>query len=194
MKSKTRRQSVILPVALIVLSICIILGTTLAYFVDTRPNNSPVNFGKIEISVDDTFKTTVPLTDALPGDKITDKVSFSKSVDSESMYVRVKALFETSSTEDGVQDLVDELNTYSLDLANGANYSWNTEYQNHYYLVTSADANVLYNVQQTEEITFSNALYIPRELKQLPSYAQYMESVNLNLEHHLQYLMFQTML
>ena len=92
--AKAKKRSVLLPVVLIVLSVCLILGTTLAYFTDTRSTNTPVNFGKIEISVNEPFETTIPLKDALPGDKIVDKISFTKATDSEDMYIRVKALYD----------------------------------------------------------------------------------------------------
>ena len=53
--NKAKKRSVLLPVVLIVLSVCLILGTTLAYFTDTRNTNTPVNFGKIEIKRTEAF-------------------------------------------------------------------------------------------------------------------------------------------
>ena len=180
--NKAKKRSVLLPVVLIVLSVCLILGTTLAYFTDTRSTNTPVNFGKIEISVNEPFETTIPLKDALPGDKIVDKISFTKATDSEDMYIRVKALYETTSTVPGVRNLVSELNTYSLDLASGVGYAWDTSYVNHYYLVTASNANALYNVIDSTEIVFTNAVSVPRQLRQLDTYAQYMEGITLKIE------------
>ena len=177
-----RKSSVILPVVLIVLSICVILGTTLAYFTDTRDTTNPVNFGKIEISVNEPFEETIPIKNALPGDKIVDKISFTKAIDSEDMYVRVKAVYETTSTVPGVQDLVDEINTYSIDLATGADYVWDTSYINYYYLVTASNADTLYNVTEPSEIVFTDEISIPRELRQLDNYAQYMETISLKIE------------
>ena len=112
-----------------------ILGTTLAYFTDTRSTNTPVNFGKIEISVNEPFETTIPLKDALPGDKIVDKISFTKATDSEDMYVRAKVLFATESGELDVKNLVNLLNTYDFNIKDYTigDYAWSERFGDYYY-------------------------------------------------------------
>ena len=180
--NKTKRKSLFLSVALMVLSVFVIVGTTLAYFADTRNSTAPVNFGKIEISVNETFESTIALEDAMPGDKITDKISFSKSLSSEDMYVRVKAFFETDSEETIVKNFTTTLNSYSLDIVSGAGYSWDTRYQNYYYLVDSVNQTNLYNIQNGSEIIFTNEVCIPRELKQLDNFAQYMQNIDFVVE------------
>ena len=173
--TKGKRRSLILPVVLIILSIGLILGTTLAYFTDTRSSQSPVNFGKIEISVDDAFTSTIPLNDALPGDKITDKISFSKAVDSEDMYVRAKVYFDTDSDNEDIKAFVNTLNTYDFDIADGTSeHIWSEKMGYFYYLVSSTNTSIAYNVQNASEIVLSNAMYLPREMTQLDGYSQCM--------------------
>ena len=181
--TKSKRKSVILPVVLIILSLGIIIGTTLAYFTDTRSSQSPVNFGKIEISVDDAFTESISLTDALPGDKITDKISFSKAVDSEPMYVRAKITYTTESQEQAIQDLVKELNNYDLNMLQESNsgYKWSDRYGDFYYLLDVDTSNV-YNLNTLEEITITNGFIIPRELEQRPDFTQYFETIKLVVE------------
>jgi len=89
-KVKRSNKTTILSVALICVSVLIILASTLAFFTDRRETTNNVSFGKIEINVDERQMQAIALDDALPGDKITDKISFSKSETSESMNVRAK--------------------------------------------------------------------------------------------------------
>ena len=182
--AKAKKRSVLLPVVLIVLSVCLILGTTLAYFTDTRSTNTPVNFGKIEISVNEPFETTIPLKDALPGDKIVDKISFTKATDSEDMYVRVKALYETTSTNEDILDFVEEMNTYDLNVKEytAGDFAWSEKFGDFYYLVERTSTSEMYNLQNPIEIIFSDYMELPRELEQLDEYAQFMETISLNIE------------
>ena len=179
-----RKTSVILPVALIVMSICLILGTTLAYFTDTRGTSTPVNFGKIEISVDEPFSSTVSIKDAIPGTKITDKVAFKKAVDSEDMYIRAKVLFTTTSEDTNIQNLVTELNSYDLDIKDytTGDYAWSEKYGDYIYLVERETPTNAYNITSTDEIIISDRIELPRELRQSANYAQYFQSINLLIE------------
>ena len=179
-----RKTSVILPVVLIVMSVCLILGTTIAYFTDTRGTSTPVNFGKIEISVDEPFSSTVSIKDAIPGTKITDKVAFKKAVDSEDMYVRAKVLFTTTSEDTNIQNLVTELNSYELDIKeySAGDYAWSEKYGDYIYLVERETPTNAYNITSTDEIVVSDRIELPRELRQSANYAQYLNSIELLVE------------
>ena len=117
---KSKKSTVILSAIMIILSVCLILGVTLAYFTDTRRSESAVNFGKIEISVDEPFSEEVTLKDVLPGDKLTDAIKFSKVVDSEPMYIRAKVSFE--SDDESLSAIIDELNQSAIETVDGADY------------------------------------------------------------------------
>ena len=183
MTTKSKRRSLILPIVLVILSLGIIIGTSLAYFTDTRNTSNPVDFGKIEISVDESFSETIPLNDALPGDKITDKISFTKAIDSEPMYVRAKVSFTTSIDVAEVQELVNQLNTYDLEVVSlTGDYAWSQRYGEYFYLIQSTNNDLAYLVEDTSEIVLSNGFEIPRELKQSQGYGQYFAQVNLMLE------------
>ena len=75
------------------MALIVILSTTLAYFTDRVTKDSNMQFGKISIVEGKGFVSgSTSLKDKLPGDKITDTISFSKAVDSGSMYVRAKGI------------------------------------------------------------------------------------------------------
>ena len=180
---KTKRNTALLSCLLIVLSLGLIISATFAYFTDSRNARDPISFGKIEISEEEPIIKEVSLSDALPGDSITSAVSFSKAVDSEAMYVRVKIAYTTESQEQAIQDLVSEMNGYDLNVSASetADYKWSDRYGSYYYLLDATTSNA-YSLDTLEEITLSNGFIIPRELKQLPDYAQYFESIKLVIE------------
>ena len=178
------KKSIILPLVLGILSVCVIIGTTLAYFTDLRGAKNPINFGKIQISVDDSFSETVAIKDALPGEEVVGKVAFSKALDSESMYVRTKILFTTTSEDADIQNFVNELNSYEIDVKEytTGDFAWSEKYGDYYYLVERTTPNEVYENATNQEIVISESIELPRELRQLDDYEQYFETINLLIE------------
>ncbi len=177
---KSKKSTVILSAIMIILSVCLILGVTLAYFTDTRRSESAVNFGKIEISVDEPFSEEVTLKDVLPGDKLTDAIKFSKAVDSEPMYIRAKVSFE--SDDASLSSLIDELNTSAIETVDGTDYVWSGKKGKFYYLVEAGDTSRAFAVCDTSEITLTNAIELPRSLNQMADYGQYFKEITLKVE------------
>ena len=121
MNSKKRNLSVVSVLAIVGLIIFISV-VTFALYRDARTPYQSVTFGKIEISEGDKYNEQITLENALPGDKLTDKISFSKSIDSDDMYVRVKLLFRSDNPN--LEAVVNELNNTDPVLVEGENYSW----------------------------------------------------------------------
>ena len=130
---KTKRSIVLLSMIIIALSICIITGVAFAYFAKGVDKTGQINFGKIEIMPNEPYEVTIPLQDVIPGDKVVDKISFTKSHDREDMYVRIKVLFTTTSSEESIKELVDNLNASHIERVSSDDYTWNDDYLNHYY-------------------------------------------------------------
>ena len=182
--NQSKRKSFALSMVLVVLAVCIMVGSTFAYLLYNKSVSAPVNFAKIQINAGEAFEADFGnvLTDTVPGDKICDRISFSKASDSENMYVRVKALYETTSQVDEVQDFVAELNSYPISLVEGNDYAWNDDYVGYYYLVSKIDDTSLYNVNNSNEIIFTDEIYLSLDIPDVPHLAQYMETITLDIQ------------
>lgn len=79
-------------------SITIIIGSTFAYFTDKVDKQSDLVFSKVELSDETTVGIDGEIRYALLGDALIDSpLQFSKSIDSEAIYVRVKLSFSLPS-------------------------------------------------------------------------------------------------
>ena len=81
-------------------AICIaiaLIGATFALYRYNSQVGGITNFGKVEIVGSTPFSTTAQVRDAVPGDKLTDTISFTKAVDGEDMYLRAKVWFSMRS-------------------------------------------------------------------------------------------------
>ena len=182
-KSKTRSKSTVLSVALIIVSLIVIVATTLAYFTDRVSKESTMQFGKISIAEGKGFVSgSTSLKDKLPGDKITDTISFSKSVDSQPMYVRAKVSFTTNGN-DTVKAYVKELNngTFAIKEYTTSNYKWSEKMGNYYYLMDMTGDKV-HTLSTNEEITLADSLVLSIDLKQDEEKSQYMQEISLSVE------------
>ena len=96
--NKAKRKSTSLAVGIMILALCVIVGTTFALWRYNVEGFSAVNFGKVEIAGNESIDRIIQLKDAVPGDVLFTELSFSKSADSEPMYVRAHIEYTTPST------------------------------------------------------------------------------------------------
>ena len=95
-----------LPVFVILLAVTIIVGSTFAYFTDKTDEESVITFSKVELSSETTTGVNGKLTDVIPGMPITyGALSFSKSIDSEPIYVRAKLSFSLPAQYENDTDM-----------------------------------------------------------------------------------------
>ena len=183
--NKAKRKSTSLAVVIMILALCVIVGATFALWRYNVEGFSAVNFGKVEIAGNESIDRTIQLKDAVPGDVLFTDLSFSKSADSEPMYVRVHVEYTTPSTVPAIVDMVEDLNTnFAFDLNTATNTcQWSENYGNYFYLLDST-GNALYNIQDNTEIIISDEFRLPLMIEQPEDLSQYMEIVN--LEIHLQ--------
>ena len=182
-KTKSRNKTTLLSVALIIVSLIIIVATTLAYFTDRLSNNNTMQFGKISIVEGKGFVSgSTSLKDKLPGDKITDTISFSKAVDSQPMYVRAKVSFTTNGN-DTVKAYVNGLNdgTFAIKEYTTGDYKWSERMGNYYYLMNKA-GDTVHTLSTSEEIILADSLVLSTDLKQDEEKSQYMEEISLTVE------------
>ena len=177
MNSKKRNLSVVSVLAIVGLIIFISV-VTFALYRDTRTPYQSVTFGKIEISEGDKYNEQITLANALPGDKLTDKISFSKSIDSDDMYVRVKLLFRTDNPN--LDDVVNELNNTDPALVEGENYSWSKKFNNIYYLTEKDNTDLLLNIDDVGEYVFANEIVLSEDIEQIDDL--YFEDIELIVE------------
>lgn len=190
---KTRKFNVYnfskyLPVAIILLSLSIIIGSTFAYFTDNKQAESTLVFSKVELSSESTTGINGTLQDVIPGALLIDSpVTFSKAIDSEPMYVRVKVSYSLPVELQSNQAMLDYVNILreakSYDVVsteqNGA--VWSTKNGNYFYLLDSADNTRLKVVDDVYTYKFTDSIIIPRDLEQLDEQAQYMQVINFHL-------------
>ncbi len=181
-KQKEKNNYYVFGVILIFISILLITVVTFAYFTDSQKQNSSINFGKIELEVDEPFSSSIELKDVIPGDKILDKVAFSKTVDSESMYVRAKLTYEATTNSEQIQNILKELNNSAFNLKSSTNYKWSNAFNNIYYLVKTEDQSKLYELNNLDQIVLTDAIYLSTELTQGSNYELYFKNILLKIE------------
>ena len=185
-RSKRSSKTTILSVALICVSVLIILATSLAYFTDKKFANDSLSFGKVELSEGTKAGITKRLIDVLPGDVIIDdKLSITKSNESENIFVRAKISFESESTNVSVISFLNELRSFktsefnvSTETIEGTNAKWSEKRGNYIYLVN--DANKMYSISDTKEYVLTDSIVLPTSFKGDGS--QYFEEITLNFE------------
>lgn len=180
-KLKVSNISKYLPIFIIFLSLTIIVGSTFAYFTDKQDKISDLTFSKVQLSDETNVGVNGTIRDAIPGSKLIDgAIEFSKSIDSEPIYVRAKVSFSTSSTNEQMQEYVDALRSaekigVTTEVQNGA--YWSAKDGNYFYLLNK-DKSALKVVDDTFTYILTNNMIVPRDLEQLIDLSQYMESVN----------------
>lgn len=173
-----------LPVLIILLSITIIIGSTFAYFTDSKETSSNLTFSKVELSNETSTGVNGKIMDAIPGSPLVNGViEFSKSIDSENIYVRAKLSFSSNSTNPLMETYLDKLRDSQdfgivTTLQNGA--VWSEKQGNYFYLLNEAkDAFKIVDDIFTYKLT--DNLVVPRDLENLPDNAQYMEQINFHV-------------
>ena len=182
---RAKNKSTIVSVMLIIISVIILMGFTFVYFVDVLKPTQTISLGKISLSVNDKFSTEIKVADAVPGDKLTDRISFSKENDSSSIYVRVLLDFKAKDEGVGLSSFVDELNenmSDALTLRNSDEYQWFEASSKVYYLVTQADSLTAFAVEDNDEYFFTDNIFLSRSLEQEVNYGQYMQQIVLNVQ------------
>lgn len=189
-KKKTNKMAY-LPILIIMLSLTIITASSFAFFTDRGGDTGTVSFGKVELSDGTNASITKTLYDVLPGDAIIDEtLSFSKSVDSEPIYVRAKLSFSSQSTDETVAEFLTTLRAFSAaDFGissteigtTGA--KWSAKDGNYVYLVNADDETTLFDVTDTTTFSLSNSIVVPDGLEQAvdgegqATFGQYMEDI-----------------
>ena len=174
------------------MSLIVIVASSFAYFTDKTSDGGSLQFGKISIVEGKGFATgSAKLNDKLPGDTITDEISFSKAVDSANMLVRAKVIFTTESEEQTVKDFVTALNggAFNIKAYTDKAYNWSEKQTgNYFYLMDNTNTDNVYTLASTEEIVLADSLVLSTELEQGTdingniTYSQYMEQVSINIE------------
>jgi len=177
-----------LPVLLILLSITIMIGSTFAYFTDRKDGTSDLTFSKVELSSETTVGIDGKLRDVIPGSKLVDgAVAFSKSIDSEAIYVRAKISFSLPrefATDNDMQALIKQLrkatdfNTITTE-QHGA--VWSAKDGNYFYLLNKDETTKLMRVDTIDTFVLANEVVVPRDLESLPNNAQYMKGINFHI-------------
>jgi len=177
-----------LPVFIILLSLTIILGSTFAYFTDKVERTSDLTFSKVELSSETTTGINGTIKDVIPGTPLVNgALKFSKSIDSEAIYVRAKISFTLPNEykdDNDMKEMVDLLRSATdfnivSEEQNGA--VWSAKSGNYFYLLNSMDASKLTRVDTIDTYTLSNEIVVPRDLKNLLDNAQYMKSINFHV-------------
>lgn len=178
-----------LPIFIILLSISIILGSTFAYFTDKVEKESLLTFSKVELSSETTTGINGVIQDAIPGTKIVDgALKFSKSIDSEAIYVRAKISFSLpDDANEGMDAYVEALrNAEELgiitDEQNGA--VWSEKEGNYFYLMEAVNegfSTKLKKIDTIDTYILTESMVVPYDLEQLPNQAQYMEKINFHV-------------
>ena len=118
---KSRRKGNVLAFVFISLAVMVLVGSTLAILRNTATSFAPVQIGKIALSADSGFDTSITLRDVIPGDKIAERVTFSKDADSEAMYVRAKVYLTTE--DDSIKSDIAKINAYPLGVTSYLSFS-----------------------------------------------------------------------
>lgn len=177
-----------LPVLIILLSVTIILGSTFAYFTDKVEREASLTLSKVELSSETTTGINGEVRDVIPGTPLTNgALKFSKSIDSEAIYVRAKILFTLPNEykdDENMGALIKSLRDatdYNIfeDVQNNA--VWSVKEGNYFYLLNSEDTSRLKRVDDISTYVLSNEIVIPRDLESLDNNAQYMKSVNFHV-------------
>lgn len=173
-----------LPVFIILISLTIILGSTFAYFTDRVEKDSSLTFSKVELSDETNVGISGVIKDAIPGSKLIDgAIEFSKSIDSEPIFVRAKISFSTESENPDMATYVEALrnsNDFGIISQEQNGAYWSQKEGNYFYLL-NLDKTALKVVDDTYNYKLIEEMIVPYDLEQLPNLSQYMESVNFNV-------------
>lgn len=187
-KNTLSKFSKYLPVFIILLSISIIIGSTFAYFTDKTNKESLITFSKVELSSETTTGINGELKDVIPGTPITNgRLSFSKSIDSEPIYVRAKISFSLPNKYADDADMKAILsafrNSADFNIKTGEQHDaiWSAKEGNYFYLLDFNNQNNLKIVDTIDTYVLSEEIVVPRDLRQLEENAQYMKGVNFHI-------------
>lgn len=180
-----------LPMLIILIAVTIMVGSTFAYFTDKKDAESDLTFSKVELGSETTTGINGELRDVIPGSKLIDgPVSFSKSIDSEAIYVRAKISFSLPReylADDKMQEIVNELRSaadFNIDTTEQNGAVWSGRQGNYYYLMEAVDEGTptkLMRVDTIDTYVLSDEIVIPRDLEQLEGNYQYMKGINFHL-------------
>lgn len=177
-----------LPILIILLSISIMIGSTFAYFTDTKGEEGSLTFSKVELSNETTIGINGVLKDVLPGTPITNgPLSFSKSIDSEPIYVRAKVSFSLSEDYKNDSEMIEFLDNirnsmeFNIETDEQHDAVWSTKQGNYYYLLDFNDNTKLKKIDTIDTYLLSEQVIIPRDLQQIEGNYQYMKSINFHI-------------
>ena len=185
---KLSRISMYLPICIIILSIAFIVGSTLAYFTNKVSKESTLTFGKVELGAETNVGFNGTIYDVVPGTPlINGKLQFSKSIDSEAIYVRAKlsfSLVDEYKEDVTMQEFIDVIRSSTeFDVVSTAQHGavWSAKQGNYFYLLDASDNTKLMRVDTIDTFVLSNEIVVPRDLDQLDENYQYMKSINFHI-------------
>lgn len=137
-------------IALTVILIVSIVSTTFAWYIDYKNQSATLELGKVELSENSVYTTSLNLGDVIAGTEIlSEPLKVGKKSDSVPIYVRAKLSFKIAPGQNPsrfpiLYDYIDmlrkdtEFNFYRVEQGNGnIKASWSYKYGNYIYLVYS---------------------------------------------------------
>ncbi len=182
-----KKSTIVLLVSLVVVALVIIPAIVLACLNHKAFKPETLQFDKITLTNGQGLASeTVSMENALPGDKLTNTISFSKSEESEPMYIRAKVKFTTTSDIQAIQDLVTQLNKGTFNIKDyttveNSTYKWSECMSNYYYLM-DITGDTVHALSTNDTIILAESLVLSKDLKQDSTYSQYMKEITLNIE------------
>ena len=165
---KYKKHSLILPVALIILSVIIITFTTFAIIRTYVNTDSAVFFNKVQISAN----TSVGANKALhimPGEPIiSEDIAVAKASDSANILVRAKLSFYTNSDNEDMLEMVQKLretpasefNITTGEIGN-TGVMWSNKIGNYFYLVDESAPTTMHIINNTDSYKFADGIKMP---------------------------------
>jgi hypothetical protein len=163
-------------IILIIFAMCIISYVTFAWLTYSLKGESTLNFSKIELdSTIPTINISKELNNLLPNEKIIDDVSFKKSFNSESFFVRANAHFSCDIDSEDSNNYIKVLND---DIKNYVSTSWYF-YNDYFYLINGTN---LKEINDDNKYTFIQNYMTSKNLQQWDNVSQYGVVFNFNVK------------
>lgn len=172
-KEKLTRLSMVLGLILVVVAM---VGTTLAIFFHEQEQETNINFGVIQLAGENSYFANMVLDKIIPGGKMTNEISISKTTISAPLYVRVKVDFEIPSYEPiRLEEELAILNASNFNESTTAEspYMWSDKQADGYYYLIQYDHDATADKNEIDlyalvagSVEFTSGLYLPHSFEQ----------------------------
>jgi hypothetical protein len=171
-----KKKNDFIGIILIIFAMGVISYVTFAWMTYNIKGNSTLNFGKIELDSNiPTINVSRELNNLLPNDNIINGVSFKKSLNSESFFVRANANFSCNISSEESDNYIKILDD---DIKNYVTMDWYF-YNDYYYLVDNGNLKI---ISDENEYTFIEGYKASKELLQWSNVSQYDVVFNFNVK------------